>query len=55
MTESTASHHDDVPFDETELDEAAEARLEGELAPEESLLEGWLPTPSPTDGPAPAP
>ncbi|HEY9423443.1 MAG TPA: hypothetical protein VIP54_01485 [Microterricola sp.] len=25
------------------------------LAPEESILKGWLPTPSPTDGPAPAP
>jgi len=25
------------------------------LAPEESILKGWLPTPTPTDGPAPAP
>jgi hypothetical protein len=36
-------------------DEANERRIETELAPEEQLLEGWLPRPTPTDGPAPAP
>lgn len=36
-------------------DAARERRLENELAPEEQLLEGWLPRPTPTDGPAPAP
>jgi hypothetical protein len=36
-------------------DKANEGRIEAELAPEEQLLEGWLPRPTPTDGPAPAP
>lgn len=36
-------------------DPERDRRLEAELAPEESLLEGWLPRPAPTDGPAPAP
>ncbi|WP_255356112.1 hypothetical protein [Agromyces sp. Root81] len=36
-------------------DKANEKRIENELAPEELLLEGWLPRPTPTDGPAPAP
>ncbi|MFF2271123.1 hypothetical protein ACFVTX_02555 [Agromyces sp. NPDC058136] len=36
-------------------DAERERRLENELAPEEQLLEGWLPRPTPTDGPAPAP
>ena len=40
----------------SEADEAAAARREEEeLAPEEKLLKGWLPEPTPTDGPAPAP
>jgi hypothetical protein len=38
---------------DAELTEAR--RIEAELAPEEQLLEGWLPRPTPTDGPAPAP
>jgi hypothetical protein len=50
MTDSNAAQHDAAEFDE-----AAEERLRAELAPEESLLEGWLPRPTPTDGPAPAP
>jgi hypothetical protein len=33
----------------------AVARVEDEVAPEEELLEGWLPDATPTDGPAPAP
>lgn len=36
-------------------DAARDRRIESELAPEEQLLEGWLPRPTPTDGPAPAP
>ncbi|WP_350349470.1 hypothetical protein ABIQ69_06015 [Agromyces sp. G08B096] len=36
-------------------DAERERREETELAPEEGLLDGWLPEPSPTDGPAPAP
>ncbi|MGX5696893.1 hypothetical protein ACWKWP_11895 [Agromyces soli] len=32
-----------------------ERRLRVELAPEEELLKGWLPEPTPIDGPAPAP
>ena len=30
-------------------------RVDDEVAPEEELLEGWLPDATPTDGPAPAP
>ena len=40
----------------TPADEAdAARRVEEELAPEERLLKGLLPEPSPTDGTAPAP
>jgi hypothetical protein len=39
----------------TAADKAEARRIENELAPEEQLLEGWLPRPTPTDGPAPAP
>jgi hypothetical protein len=40
----------------TEPDDAARDRREDdELAPEEELLEGWLPEAEPTEGPAPAP
>ncbi|MGW9631047.1 hypothetical protein ACWGST_10115 [Agromyces sp. NPDC055520] len=38
-----------------DADAAEERRIENELAPEEGLLEGWLPRPTPTEGPAPAP
>ncbi|MGI9823820.1 hypothetical protein [Agromyces sp. Marseille-Q5079] len=44
-----------APQDKDTYDEAAEERLRAELAPEESLLEEFLPHPSPIDGPAPAP
>jgi hypothetical protein len=44
MTDPTSIPADDA--DEREVDE---------LAPEEELLEGWLPEAEPTDGPAPAP
>lgn len=36
-------------------DDADEQGGDAELAPEEELLEGWLPEAEPTDGPAPAP
>ncbi|MFK4728080.1 hypothetical protein ROT00_00160 [Agromyces mediolanus] len=39
----------------TPSDAERERRIEDELAPEEQLLKGWLPEPTPTDGPAPAP
>lgn len=49
MTDQTPNHQSDA-------DEAArDRREEDELAPEEELLEGWLPDATPTDGPAPAP
>ncbi|WP_157002424.1 hypothetical protein [Agromyces laixinhei] len=51
MSDSTPARDDATP----EADEAAEQRLEDELAPEEELLRGLLPDPAPTDGPAPAP
>jgi hypothetical protein len=39
-----------------EADDAARDRREDEeLAPEEKLLEGWLPEAEPTEGTAPAP
>jgi hypothetical protein len=34
---------------------AEEERVDDEVAPEEELLEGWLPDATPTDGSAPAP
>lgn len=43
---------DDLEVDEQRVDEQ---RVDDELAPEEELLEGWLPDATPTDGPAPAP
>ncbi|MFB9642015.1 hypothetical protein [Agromyces lapidis] len=46
MSDSTPTPADDAVRDR---------RVENELAPEEQLLEGWLPRPTPTDGPAPAP
>lgn len=49
MTDPTAIPADDA--DEPQVDEAAV----DQLAPEEELLEGWLPEAEPTDGPAPAP
>lgn len=50
MTDQTPNHQ---PSD---ADEAARERREDEeLAPEETLLEGWLPEAEPTEGPAPAP
>ena len=53
MTDPTAIPSDD--HDEGTADERAAERVEAELAPEEELLEGWLPDATPTDGPAPAP
>jgi hypothetical protein len=47
MTDPTA-----IPADD---ERDAEQREEDEAAPEEELLEGWLPDATPTDGPAPAP
>ncbi len=36
-------------------DDEAERRTDDEVAPEEEQLEGVLPEPTPTEGPAPAP
>ena len=63
MTDPTAIPSDDHDeraaderaADERAADERAAERVEAELAPEEELLEGWLPEATPTDGPAPAP
>jgi hypothetical protein len=49
MTDPTA-----IPADD-DAERDAEQRVEDEVAPEEELLEGWLPDATPTDGPAPAP
>ena len=35
--------------------ERTDAERQAELAPEEALLDGWLPDAEPTEGPAPAP
>ena len=43
-----------IPADDDDL-EVDEQRVDDEVAPEEELLEGWLPDATPTDGPAPAP
>jgi len=42
-----------IPADD-DAERDAETRVEDEVAPEEELLEGWLPDATPTDGPAPA-
>ena len=66
MTDPTAIPADDdaerttdaggTTDDSTGDDQAAdEERVDDEVAPEEELLEGWLPDATPTDGPAPAP
>lgn len=54
MTDPTVipSDDDDLGADDRGADERAR---EAELAPEEELLEGWLPEAEPTDGSAPAP
>jgi hypothetical protein len=49
MTDPTA-----IPADD-DAERDAEQRVDDEVAPEEELLEGWLPDATPTDGPAPAP
>jgi hypothetical protein len=49
MTDRTA-----IPADDDDLEVDAK-RADDEVAPEEELLEGWLPDATPTDGPAPAP
>ena len=49
MTDPTA-----IPADDDDL-QVDETRVEDEVAPEEEQLEGWLPEPTPTDGPSPAP
>ena len=49
MTDPTA-----IPADD-DADRDADERADDEVAPEEELLEGWLPDATPTDGPAPAP
>ncbi|WP_187432674.1 hypothetical protein [Agromyces mariniharenae] len=49
MTDPTA-----IPADD-DAERDVEARVDDEVAPEEELLEGWLPDATPTDGPAPAP
>ena len=43
-----------IPADDDDL-EVDEQRGDDEVAPEEELLEDWLPDATPTDGPAPAP
>jgi hypothetical protein len=43
-----------IPADDDDR-EADAKRVDDEVAPEEELLEGWLPDASPTEGPAPAP
>jgi len=43
-----------IPADDDDLEVVAK-RVDDEVAPEEELLEGWLPVATPTDGPAPAP
>ncbi len=50
MTDPTA-----IPADDDDAERDADARVDDEVAPEEELLEGWLPDATPTDGPAPAP
>lgn len=50
MTDPTA-----IPADDDDAERGAEQRVDDEVAPEEELLEGWLPDATPTDGPAPAP
>ena len=49
MTDPTA-----IPADD-DAERDAETRVDDEVAPEEELLEGWLPEATPTDGSAPAP
>jgi hypothetical protein len=49
MTDPTAIPADD---DDPSVDER---RVDDDVAPEEELLEAWLPDATPTDGPAPAP
>lgn len=49
MTDPTA-----IPADD-DADRDADERVDDEVAPEEELLEGWLPDATPTDGSAPAP
>lgn len=44
-----------IPADDDADLEVGEKRVEDEVAPEEEQLEGWLPEPTPTDGPSPAP
>jgi hypothetical protein len=58
MTDPTAipaDDHDEPTAAEGAADPVEVQRVEAELAPEEELLEGWLPEATPTDGPAPAP
>jgi hypothetical protein len=70
MTDPTAIPSDDADerradelgADELRADELdvhatgpGESDVDAVLAPEEELLEGWLPDAEPTDGPAPAP
>jgi hypothetical protein len=43
-----------IPADDDDP-EVVEQRVDDEVAPEEELLQGWLPDATPTDGPAPAP
>jgi hypothetical protein len=43
-----------IPADDDDL-EVDQKRVDDEVAPEEELLEGWLPEAEPTEGPAPAP
>ena len=54
MTDPTAIPADD-DADRADKARDAEERVEDEVAPEEELLEGWLPDATPTEGPAPAP
>ena len=50
MTDPTA-----IPSDDDVDRDVDDKRVDDEVAPEEELLEGWLPDATPTDGPAPAP
>jgi hypothetical protein len=50
MTDPTA-----IPADDDDDRDVDAKRVDDEVAPEEELLEGWLPDATPTDGTAPAP
>jgi hypothetical protein len=55
MTDPTAIPSDDADERGADATGPGESEVDAGLAPEEELLEGWLPEAEPTDGPAPAP